>query len=83
MMMISPLCKSRPFLCTKLSEQQAMSGENKQLHVVGMQHLPVRRETARRRPRAETLTSFAVLCVPTIRMKEAGCLSKVTDCQDL
>lgn len=28
-------------------------------------------------------TSFAVLCVPTIRMKEAGCLSKVTDCQDL
>lgn len=29
------------------------------------------------------LTSFAVLCVPTIRMKDAGCLSKVTDCQDL
>lgn len=29
------------------------------------------------------LTSLAVLCVPTIRMKEAGCLSKVTDCQDL
>lgn len=28
-------------------------------------------------------TSFAVLCVPTIRMKEAGCLSKLTDCQDL
>lgn len=28
-------------------------------------------------------TSFAVLCVPTIRMKDAGRLSKVTDCQDL
>lgn len=24
-----------------------------------------------------------MLCVPTIRIKEAGCLSKLTDCQDL
>lgn len=33
--------------------------------------------------RRELLTSLAVLCVPTMRIKEAGCLSKVTDCQDL
>lgn len=33
MIMISPLCRSRTFFCSKLSEQQAISRENKQFHL--------------------------------------------------